>query len=119
VRENVERRGALALFGHPATRHYSKHEGRGAGRPGLPRAFYALLAVRYDQIEHHQRREPGASTRQFLKQRYSEYRDASLAAIGKWLTTARVQGFLTPVQRGQRGSRATDIARTLAIKAKR
>ena len=106
----------LALFGYPATRHHQKHEGRGAGRLGRPRPFYALLAVRYDQIEHQFLREPGSSTRQVLKKHF--YKDASLAAIGKWLTTARAQGFLPSVVRGQRGSRATDIARKLAAAAK-
>jgi hypothetical protein len=112
----VNRRGALQYFGYPAARHHAEHEGRGAGRPGRQRTFYAKLAVRYDAIEQNPRREPRTSTRKLLQHRY--YQDASLADIGKWLTTARRQGFLTTVARGARGSRATEAARTLAKRSK-
>ena len=115
TRASAEKHGALEAFGHPARGHRSDREGRGAGRPGRQRSFYALVAVRYDRIEHDFRRVPGTSTRELLKERY--YPKATLAAIGKWLTTARKQGLLTKVARGSRASRATDIAQQLAKKA--
>ena len=115
TRANAEKHGALEAFGHPGRGHRSDREGRGAGRPGRQRSFYALVAVRYHRIEHHSRRPVGTSTREVLRARH--YPDASTAAIGKWLTTARRLGFLTKVSRGQRGAMATDIARALAEKA--
>ena len=102
-------------FGPPTARH-RPDRGAAAGRPGHPRTFYALLAVRYDAIEHNER-EPRSSTRQDLQRRF--YPKASLPAIGKWLSTARKLGFLTNVERGQRGSRATDLARRLVEAATR
>ncbi len=111
TRANAERHRALEAFGHPARRHQPAHEGRGAGRPRLPAMFYARLAVRYHAIEHHRRREPRMSTRTLLQQRY--YPEASVAAIGKWLSTARRHGLLTKTERGGRGSMATMAARQL------
>ena len=116
TRANAEQRGALAAFGHPALKRHSGREGRGAGRPGLQRSFYALVAVRYEGIEQDPRREARTSTRRILQKRY--HSTTSLAAIGKWLQTARKQGFLTKVDRGSRRSWATDLARQLAQRAR-
>lgn len=117
TRSNAEERNALGAFGYPAKQRMgSGDEGRGAGRPGLSRSFYALVAVRYHEIEHDPDRDPGTSSRRTLKQRY--YPKASLDAIGKWLTTARKQGLLTNVNRGSRGSMATGVAYALAGKAR-
>ena len=80
------------------------------GRPiRYPPVFYAEFAVRYHDVEHDERREPGASTRAILAKRYK----VPLTTIGKWIRIARQRGFLTRVVRGQRGGMATHAAREL------
>jgi hypothetical protein len=84
-------------------------EGRGAGRPGRPRSFYAKFAIRYHDVEHDERREPGTSTHAILATEYSK----PPTTIAKWIRIARQQGFLTPAHRGQRGGMRTEAALAL------
>lgn len=89
---------------------------RGGGRPPThSRAFYATLAVDYDDVEHSSRKEPGASTRAILAKR----RRVPVTTIGKWILTARRLGFLTAVARGQRGGRATPTAYNLSTQGQK
>jgi hypothetical protein len=115
--ENASHQGASHVFGTPGTRHAgSRHEGRGAGRPRLrDDAFYAKLAVRYDALEHSDRREPGESTRRTLAKTYQQQIGHTVTEndIGKWLQQACALGFLTASLQGSRRRRATDAAREL------
>jgi hypothetical protein len=119
--ENASRQGASHVFGTPGTRHGgSRREGRGAGRPRLrDNAFYAKLAVRYDAIEHSDRREPGESTRRTLAKTYQQQLGHTVTEnnIGKWLQQAYALGFLTPSLQGSRRRRATKAARDLLASA--
>lgn len=101
--------GLLDLFGHPSKQlRRSVQERRGAGRPPKrPDVFYARLAVEYHGIEHHPRREPGASTRKLLASRHH----VPKTTIPKWLQVAGQKGFLTKARKGQRGRMATAAAR--------
>jgi hypothetical protein len=112
TRENAARQGALAAFGNPASRAArSAKEGRGAGRPGRNRRFYAEAAVRFDRIEW-SRGDGNASTYREMQKRY--YPKASVAAIAKWISRAGAMGFVTAAERGERGRRATLLARKIA-----
>jgi hypothetical protein len=85
-------------------------EGRGAGRPGRPRSFYAKFANRYHEIENDQRREPGASTHATLAKEY----DVAKTTIAKWIRIARQQELITKARRrGERGGMSTAAARAL------
>lgn len=67
--------------------------------------FYAAFAKQYDRIENAIKRS-GTSTRDELAKRYK----VSNANIGKWIAIARRFGFLSPVDRGQRGGTVTTKA---------
>jgi hypothetical protein len=94
----------------PAPHLQNGVEGRGAGRPGRTRTFYAKFACRLHDIEQDMRREPGASTHAQLVAEYGKPR----TTIAKWVRIAREQGFLTPARKGERGGKATAPARALA-----
>lgn len=88
---------------------------RSAGRPGRPRKFYATFAVRYEAIEDDERREPGASTRAALARQCK----VPVTTIAKWIRTARQLGFLTAVAPGQRGGRATTLAKAFSTRGRK
>jgi len=81
----------------------------GGGRPGRPLAFYARLAIEFDRLENHPRRERGLSTRAVLANRH----DVPVSTIGKWIRICRRKKLLTSVIQGRRGGRATDLAKEL------
>ena len=100
--DNIAAQGKAAIFREPAS---GLDRRRGAGRPRKPDHFYARIAVRYSRIENDPDRDGAAST----VARLADKHHVPITTVGKWLTTARKLGFLTPTARGQRGGRVTTL----------
>ncbi len=108
VRENLAQQRALGLYDDPVAMRTPPPASPDRGRPGRPRAEYARLALRYDELEAE--RTGGESTRRRLARELG----ISEAATAKRLERARQFGFLDPVKPGQRGGHATPLAYRLA-----